>query len=197
MSDTLTTHARELKGYMDRHQYDVTDQGIVFPKAGLIARGEYHISSPGYEDSVEHNLIPTEGMNHILMVALSNTAKLNSFYLALFSGNYTPVAGLTAANFAASATEIVSGTEGYTEATRPVWTPAAAASGAIDNLASRANFTIATATNITIRGAALLSSNVKGSTTGVIISAARFAVDRIQYNTDVFTMGYRVNLQDV
>lgn len=190
----LTKHAREFKGHIDRHDYEVADGGILFPKAGALAVGEYFVSSPGYEDSIEHNLLPTEGLNHLLMVALKDTAKLNTFYLALYSGAYTPAAGLTGATFASSATELTSNTEGYSETVRQTWTPGSASSGAIDNVASKANFTIATATSVTIRGAALLSSNVKGGTAGVIISAARFAQDRVQYNTDVFTLGYRVRL---
>ena len=190
----LLKHAREFKGYIDNHQYDVGATGVMFPTASVQISGEYLVSSPGYEDSIEPNLLPTEGLNHILRVALSNTAKLNTFYLSLFSGAYTPVAGLTAATYPAAATEITSGTEGYSEATRRTWTPAAAATGAIDNVASKAAFTIATATTVTIRGAALVSDSVKGATTGVIISAARFAQDRVQYDLDVFNLGYRVRL---
>lgn len=191
----LKKHAREFKGYLDNHQYEVGDEGILFPKAGVMAVGDYLVSSPGYEDSIETNLIPTEGLNHLLMVALKNTAKLNTFYLALFSGAYTPVAGLTAATFAASATELTSGTEGYSESVRQTWACSDAAGGQMDNYASKAAFTIATATSVTVRGAALLSSNVKGGTSGVLISASRFSVDRTQYNGDPFELGYRVRLQ--
>lgn len=190
----LQKHAREFKGYLDNNQYDVSDEGILFPKAHVSIQGEYFASSPGYADSVEKNLVTTEGLNHLLMVALKDTAKLNTFYLALFSGAYTPVAGLTAATFTGAATEITSGTEGYSEAVRQTWVPAAASGGVMDNYASKANFTIATASSVTVRGAALLSSNVKGGVTGVLISASRFAQDRTQYDTDVFTLGYRVSI---
>jgi hypothetical protein len=190
----LVKHAGEFKGYLDNHKYEVSSEGVMFPKAGVTISGEYHISSPGYEDSIEPNLLPTEGLNHILMVALSSTAKLNTFYLALYSGNYTPTTARTAANFTATATELVSNTEGYSETTRRTWTPAAAASGQIDNVASKAAFTIATATSVTVRGAALLSDSVKGATSGVLVSAARFAQDRVQYTSDSFTLGYRVRL---
>jgi len=190
----LTKHGREFAGYLKNHQYDVSDEGIIFPKAGVQAIGEYFVSSPGYADSVEKNLIPTEGLNHLLMVGLKDTAKLNTFYLALYSGNYVPTAALTAANFASTATEITSNTEGYSESVRQTWTPAAASGGMIDNVASKANFTIETASSVTIRGAALLSSNVKGGTAGVLISAAKFTADRVQYDGDVFTLGYRVRL---
>lgn len=186
----ILKHAREFKGYLDNHQYEVSDEGIEFPRAKVMIFGEY-------EDNYGRtpNLVPTEGLNHILMVALSNTAKLNTFYLALYSGNYTPTAALTAANFTATATEIVSGTEGYSEATRQTWVPVITAAGVMDNYASKAVFTIATATSLTIRGAALLSASAKGATTGVLISAARYAQDRIEYDTNVYNLGYRVTAQ--
>ena len=191
----LIKHAKEFMQQIDDGNVMVSAQGIMFPKLSAMVAGEYLVSSPGYEDSVEANLLPTQALNHILNVALdSSTAKAGAFYLALFSGDYTPVAGLTAATFAASAGELTSNTEGYSETTRRVWTPAPAASGMIDNTASRANFTIATGTSVVIRGAALLSEAVKGSTAGVIISCARFSQARTQYNADAFTLGYRVTL---
>ncbi len=191
----LQKHAREFKGALDNHAYEVTDAGIYFPAAKALAAGQYFHSVNGEDERVDDNLITTEGLNHILMVALSSTAKLNSFYLALFSGAYTPVAGLTAATFTATATEITASSPGYTQATRPQWTPAAASAGAINNLASKAVFTIGG--TLTIRGAALLSSNVKGGTTGVLISASRFGADRTQYDGDSFELGYRATLTGV
>jgi len=187
LDNDILKHAREFKGYLDSYKYEVSDEGIEFPRAKVMIHGEY-------EDNYGKtpNLIPTEGLNHILMVTLSNTAKLNNFYLALFSGSYTPTNTLTAANFTSTATEIVSGTEGYSQATRPAWAPAAAASGVIDNYAAKADFTIATATTVTIRGAALLSEAVKGSTSGVLISAARYGADRVENDGNTYSLGYRV-----
>lgn len=186
----IVKHAREFKGYIDNHKYEVSETGIEFPRAKVMIFGEY-------EDNYGRtpNLVPTEGLNHILMVALSNTAKLNTFYLALYSANYTPTAALTAANFAATANEIVSSTEGYSETTRRTWTPTITAAGVMDNYAAKAAFTIATATQVTIRGAALLSDPVKGSTNGVLISAAKFAADRVEYAGNIYNLGYRVRAQ--
>lgn len=186
----LIKHAGEFKGYLDNHQYEVSDEGIEFPRAKVMIFGEY-------EDNygVTPNLVPTEGLNHILMVALSNTAKLNNFYLALYSGNYTPTSSLTAANFAATATEIVSGSEGYSNATRPAWVPTITAAGVMDSYTNKAVYNIVTATQVTVRGAALLSNPVKGAGSGVLISAAKFAQDRIEYNGNSYGLGYRVRAQ--
>lgn len=186
----LIKHAREFLGYLRNFKYEKTDTGIEFPAARALVFGDFED-----DHGCEKNMWLTEGLNHVLMVALKDTAKLNSFYVALFSGNYTPVAGLTAATFASAATEIVSNTEGYSEATRRPWTPGSAAGGIIDAYSNKANFTIATATSVTIRGAALLSDNVKGSTSGVIISAARFSSDRVKYDGETYGIGYRVRLQ--
>lgn len=190
LDSDIIRHAGEFKGYLDNHQYEVSDTGIEFPKASVMLFGEY-------EDKygITPNLITTEGLNHILSVALRDGSKLSNFYLALYSGNYTPTAALTAATFAATATEIVSGTEGYSNATRPQWSPTAPAGGQIDNYTAKAEFNIVTASQVTIYGAALLSDAVKGSTSGVLISAARFASSRTEYNGNVYGLGYRVRAQ--
>jgi hypothetical protein len=186
----LIKHAREFIGYLRNFKYERSDTGIEFPSAKVTIRGEYED-----DEGRTPNLLPTEGMNHILMAALKDTAKLNSFYVALYSGNYTPVLGLTAATFTSAATELTSSTEGYSEATRQLWVPGTAAGGILDAYDNKANFTIATATAVTIRGAALLSDNVKGSTSGVIISAAKFSSDRVKYDDEIYSIGYRVYLQ--
>lgn len=187
IDNDIVRHAREFKREFRNHNYDVSDEGILFPRAKVWISGEY-------EDNygVTPNLVPTEGLNHLLMVALKDTAKLNTFYLALFSGSYTPVAGVTAATFTSAASELTSDTEGYSESVRQTWSPGTAAAGVIDNYSSKADFTIATASSVTIRGAALLSSSAKGGTTGVLISIARFGADRTEYDGNLYSLGYRV-----
>lgn len=192
----LRKHAPEFQGYIQRHQYEVGPEGILFPKAGAMASGEYIFdTNEGERPGVEHNRLPAQGLNYLLEAGLRGGAPNTQFYLAIFSGAYTPVDGVTAATFSAAASEITSATEGYTEATRRPWTPAAAAAGVMDNVATRAAFTIATASEITIRGAALLSDSVKGGTNGVLISVARFATDRKEAAGNVFNLGYRVRLR--
>lgn len=194
IDNDLKRHGREFQRYATNNQYEVTDQGILFPKAGVTAVGEYLYSSNGGDVSIEPNLITTEGLNHILMVAMSGTAKANPFHLAIWGANYTPAASITAASFPATANEITSGTEGYSQATRPTWTPNAATAGQIDNIGLEAQYSIVTASAIVIRGAALLSESAKGATTGVLVSITRFAQDRTQYSGDVVNLGYRLRL---
>lgn len=190
IDNDLIRHAREFRGYIENHKYEVAENGILFPKASALIDGVYSISSPGYEDTEEHNILPIQGINHILTSGLADP-----LYLAIYGTNYTPTSTLTAAQFAATAGEFVSGTEGYSQTVRPLWEKGAAAAGARDNNDAKALFTIATASSITVRGVALLSDQVKGSTVGVIISADRFQQDRVQYSNDPFRVGYRVRIQ--
>lgn len=191
----LQKHAREFKGYLDTHQYDVTDEGIFFPKAGALASGEYFYDSDGKNPESTANLLPTQALNYLLETGLRNGVQYTQWYLAIFSGAYTPVAGVSAATFASAATEITSASEGYTEATRRPWTSAAASGGVTDNVADRAAFTIASANEVVIRGAALLSDPVKGGTNGVLVSIARFANPRTESGGNIFNLGYRVRLR--
>ena len=191
----LKKHAREFKGYIDNHQYDVTDEGILFPKAGALASGEYFYDSNGANPESTANLLPTQGLNYLLETSLRNGAQQTQWYLAIFSGAYTPVAGVTASTFTSSATEITSASEGYTETTRRPWTSVAASGGVTDNVADRAAFTIASANEVTIRGAALLSDPIKGGTNGVLLSIARFTNARTESSGNVFNLGYRVRLR--
>ena len=191
----LRKHAREFKGYLDTHQYDVTDEGILFPKAGALASGEYFYDSNGANPESTANLLPTQGLNYLLETSLRNGAQQTQWYLAIFSGAYTPVSGVTAATFTSAATEITSASEGYTETTRRPWTSVAASGGVTDNVADRAAFTIASANEVTIRGAALLSDPIKGGTNGVLLSIARFTNARTESSGNVFNLGYRVRLR--
>lgn len=186
----LIKHAGEFRSYIEHHKYEVAPNGVLFPKASAFIDGVYSISSPGYEDSEEHNILPVQGINHILTAGLNG-----NLYLAIYATNYTPTSSLTAAQFPATAGEFTSNTEGYSQTMRPLWEKAAAANGARDNNDTKALFTIATASSITVRGIALLTEQVKGSTAGAIISADRFAQDRVQYNGDPFRAGYRVRIQ--
>lgn len=189
---TLARSALALARSMDRGQYEQTESGILFPVSKLMFAGEYRDSVNGIDLGISKNLLTTEGMNHILMVALGATAKISNWYLGLSGANATPLLTWTAANWAANATEITSNTEGYSETTRRGFTAGTASGGVIDNYASRAQFTIATATSVVVYGAGLLSLNTKGGTTGVLISSVKYASARTFVNGDLYNCGYRV-----
>lgn len=186
---------QEIAADIGAERFDVTPHGIYFPRQGVLANGEYFGRVNGGAWAKEgDNLIPVEGLAHILNVALGTTAKPAGLFLALFSGATAPAANWAAASFAAVASEIVSQTEGYTAATRPVWTPVNTNTGSIDNLASVASLTIATASQLNVTGAALLTNSTRGGTTGALVSASLYAAPRVFQNGDIYELGYRINL---
>ncbi len=191
----LQKHAGEFGRYLRNRQFEVTDDGgLYFARAAAVAQGGYLHDVNGLDERFDKNLLPDEGLIYLLSVGLNNGTKLPTWYLSLYAANYTPLADLTAASYPATASEITSNTEGYTESTRPIWTPTAPTTPLIDNLANKAAFTIATASSLTVNGAALLSEATKGAVTGKLVSATKFSAARTLYNTDVFNLAYRVQL---
>lgn len=184
--------ARELRA----QRFDVTPEGVYFPRLGAIAAGEYFGRVNGGKWQKEgDNLIVTEGFAHMLNSTFDKTtAKAAGHYLAIIAGNTAPAPNWTAASFAAVASEIVSLTEGHTGATRPEWTATKTTTGSIDNMAAAASLTIATASTLNVTGAALLTSNQRGGTTGALVSASLYPVPRTFQSGDVYDLGYRVNL---
>lgn len=119
--------------------------------------------------SVDCNLIPIEGLNHLTGVTLKGETQITSWYAGLFKGAYTPVPSDTAATFPTAATECTA----YT-GDRKVLTLGAIASGAVDNSAVKAEFTGTTDGEV-VTGGFVSSAVTKGATTGVLISAVRFS----------------------
>ena len=186
---------KELLKEVDKDRYDVTEEGIYFPKNGILARGEYFDRvNMGQWDKAGNNLVTAEGISHILNVALGAKAKPAGHYIALFSGSAAPQANWKASNFAEVAAEIVSMTEGYTSPTRPQWTPPDTATNSIDNMDAAARVTIATASQLNVTGAAVLTASGKGATTGVLLSAFKYAAQRTFQDGDVYDIGYRFSL---
>ena len=197
LSRSLKRHAREFKAYLLGHQYERTeDGGIFFPRAKATAHGAYWHSVNGGDVRIDRNLITTQGLNHMLDVTLGATAKVAGWYMALMGANATPLISWTAANYAANATELTSATEGYSGTVRPTFVPAAATDGTIDNFASRASFTMKTASSINVYGAAVLSNSSRGSTAGVLMSAAKYDAARTFNNNDNYLCGYQAELDN-
>lgn len=183
--------ARELRA----ERYDLIEEGVYLPRLGGIPRGEYFGRVNGGKWQKEgDNLIVLEGLAYMLNVALGSTQKPAGYYLAIFSGNTTPASNWTAASFAAVASEITSMSEGHTGATRPQWVPATTSTGSIDNMDTVATLTMATAGQLNVTGAALLSDNQRGGTSGKLLSASLYAAPRVFQDGDTYDLGYRINL---
>jgi len=163
-------------------------------RRSIRAFGVYHTRIRGVTDWQEHkNLLPTEGINYLLDQVLGGGSSA-PLYIALYAGAVSPASGWTAASFPATASEITSGTEGYTESTRQQWVSAAAASGTKDNYANVAAFTIATASTLVVNGVAMLTQSAKGSTGGKLLSASRFGSTQNLSNTNIFDVKYRLGI---
>ena len=186
--------ASTLLAAVSAKDYISNDDGSITTGQGITAKGEYYDRINGGEWTRTENLIPTEGLAHILNVALGTTPKPASYHLALFSAAAQPAANWTAASFASTASEIVSMTEGYSAATRPTWTPANTATNSIDNMAAVAKVTMKTASTLTVQGAAMLTNSGKGSTAGALISASKYAAPRVFQDGDTYEIGYRISL---
>lgn len=121
------------------------------------------------DSEVVHNLMPGEGIDHLLSVALKGGTQVATWYVGLFEGNYTPSSSEVMTTFPGLAAE----TTTYDEAGRVTWVEGAVVSGSVNNSASRAEFT--SNANKTIYGGFIASNQTKGSTTGVLLSVVRFA----------------------
>lgn len=182
---------------LDANRYEETESGLYFPKQKIYASGMYRVSVNGEDFEYHKNLVTKEGMMHILNVALGSKAKSAGYFLALHSGNTAPAANWTAANYASVASEIVSLSEGYSNATRPAFNTVDTTDQTyIDNYSREAKVTIVASSQITVTGSAVLSNNQRGGTSGVLVSATKYAAAYTLNNGDTFDIGYRIALSE-
>jgi hypothetical protein len=188
-------HAKEFATAFRRHQYEITDDGaFFFPAQRVFASGVYHHRIRGKTDwEASRNLLPTEGLNFLLDSFVASHAAI-PLYMSLYAGAISPAANWTALSYPATASEIVSSAEGYTESVRQTWVAVAAVTATKDNYASPAAFTIATASALNVNGASLHTVSTKGGTTGALVSSTRFNAVRTFANTDVFDVKYQLAL---
>jgi hypothetical protein len=184
----------ELAAELAHERFDLTPKGVYFPRQSVLVRGEYRDRVNGGEWRRTPNLVVDEGILLLLNVALGAQAKPSGFYIALFSGTAAPQPNWTAASFPSAAGETVSMSEGYTSPSRPAWTPAPASGGRIDSIGSPAQLTFATAAQVTVTGAAVLTSSVRGGTTGTLVSAVKYDAPRVFQNGDTFDASYSLSL---
>lgn len=167
--------------------YEKSDGGVLMPSA-LLVGGVFdceHVRGGEVIDRwQEKNLVTNEGLNALLNIMFNDATKISTWYLGLFEGNYTPVAGLTAATVTSASTECTA----YDESTRVAYNEAAAASQSITNSANRATFTF-NATK-TIYGAFLVSASAKSATSGTLFSAARFSSAKSVVASDQLLLTY-------
>lgn len=165
---------------------------ILLDAARALGLGHYHVEHIRDGEVIDEfdakNVIVNEGLNYLLNAGIGGASNITSWYLGLFSGNYTPQATDTAATIAANATE----TTQYAAGARQSFVPAAASGQAITNTASRASFTFNAST--TVYGAFLVSSSAISGTSGVLISAAQFGAAKPVVDGDQLLLTYTFSL---
>lgn len=122
------------------------------------------------------NIVVNVGLNDLLDKYFKGSAYSAAHYVGLKSAG-SPAAGDTMSSHAGWAENT-----GYSNATRPAFTPGTVASQSVDNSAARATFNINTTT--TFNGAFLTTNNTKGGTTGILYGVADFSVARSLANGD-------------
>lgn len=188
-SKLIRRHGQEMRRALQAHRYEVMDNGdILLPGMKLRVGGRFHSQLNDGPWVTDPNRVVNEGLNHLLNVVLGNAAQTSTWYLSLFAGNVVPPATWTGANYVANATEFVN----YDLATRPEYVDAPANLQSISNTANPGSFVINNGGGV-VYGAALLSNASKGSTTGVLFSAARFAAQRTVIDTDTLRVSYEVS----
>lgn len=120
------------------------------------------------DTEVVANIMPDEGITHVLNTVLKGGSPVGTWYVGLYEGNYTPAGTETAATLNSAATESTA----YDETARIAFVPGSITDGNVDNSASKAEFTFNTAK--VIYGGFIASASAKGSTSGVLLSIVRF-----------------------
>ncbi|MEZ2293938.1 hypothetical protein [Variovorax sp. RCC_210] len=128
------------------------------------------------------NLVPTEGLNHMMATEFKGGAQVTQWYIALFEGDYTPQPGLTAAAFPSTALECTA----YDAISRPDFVTGSVSNGAVDNSSNKAEFIFND--NKTIYGGVITSSQAKGSVNGVLASAVKFGSPKLMNPGDKLTV---------
>ncbi len=190
ISKDLLRHGRDVLNKLRTNKWERTDEGGILVQGYGTIKGRYRD-----EGGEETNTLTYEGVNYVMMAGLKQGPQEAGFYLALFANAYTPTRDLTAADFAVTAGEITSMTEGYAETTRPAWVCSDADQAVMDNADNLAEFSIVTDTELVVRGAALLSDPVRGSSAGVLISAARYTNPRTLYGGQPYRLEYETYIE--
>lgn len=185
---SVMRHRREFARAIANRQFEITPAGIHFPAQHCFVGGAFDTEHSRDGEllgrDLSPNIIPTEGLNHLLDVLVHGSTQISPWYIALFEGNVTPAANLTGATFASTCTE----TTAYNETARVPYNEGAAAAGATDNGANRAVFTM-NATK-TIYGGAMLSTSPKSDATGLILAASKFSASRAVIAADELAVKY-------
>jgi len=129
------------------------------------------------------NIIVNEGLDDILDKYYKGSTYTAAFYVGLTDGTPT-VAGADTMASHAGWTEVTA----YDEAVRQTLTLGSVSSQSVDNVASKAVFTISADTT-TVGGGFITTNSTKGGSTGTLVGAAAFtAADKSLDDDDTLTV---------
>lgn len=169
---------RDIRRALANRRFEIDEKGggILFQDAKLYAGGVFEHSLNQGPWELAPNLMPKQGRNAMLDIALGAVAKQANWYMAPFATNTAPADTLTAANFASVQTEFTN----YAGSSRALWTPAAAVDGVTTNTATPVSITIGNGVQVNMYGLGLISSSAKSATTGLLGACALFmAADNV------------------
>ena len=184
---------KALQKEINSGNYELAEGGLYLPNSKLKIGG-YFITDVNGEDRQEHkNIVVDEGLVYTINTALAAVAQNASWFVGIFKNNYTPVPADTAALFPGAGVANEATTE-YDEATRPAYTPNGTTLANVSNSSSPAAFTMNT--TVSIYGAMLVSTSVKGGTTGTLQAASKFSAVRNLVTSDVLNVTYQLTIAD-
>jgi len=187
---------KALRKEFAKGKYEKLDGGEIYIPATKLRLGGYFVNEVWrngrllYAPQASSNIVVNQGLNSVLDVYLSAATQITAWYIGIFEGNYTPVAGDTAANIAANSTESTA----YDESVRQTWVDGGVSSQSVSNTSSKATFTInATKTEY---GAFMISNSTKSGTTGTLFCASAFSSPRSVESGDQLLIAYTVSAAD-
>lgn len=114
------------------------------------------------------NQIPQVGVDHLVGLLRGTATPISDWYLGLYATNYIPSLATSAADLPTNAGESTA----YESVVRPTWNHVYDGVSDVNNAQSRAEFVFTTAQRI--YGGFIVSSDAKGSGSGVLLSIVRF-----------------------
>lgn len=136
------------------------------------------------------NVLTNEGLIYLLNAGLCGATALTTWYMGVFTNNYTPVITDTASSIIGNAAEFTS----YSGGARPTFAAVAATqpTPTVANSVTKASFSFTA--GATLMGGFLISSATPGSNTGTLYSAAQFGSSVVVANGYTMTLGYSTTL---
>lgn len=178
---------------MDISNFERRASGLLVPQDGggkILGAGKYRgqIIRKGIiiDEFDVDNLVVNQGLNYILGAGLAGGSVITTWYLGLFSGNYTVLATDTAATIAANSTEVTA----YTAGARQTWTPnsSTVTGQSTSNSSAVASFTFNN--TVTVYGGFMVSSATIGGTGGSMFSGAQFGSSKSVVSGDILQLTY-------